>query len=234
MSDWRDYESEIYELLATKAEPGAVIEFDVQKPGQLSGTDRQIDVWLEGHLAGGVLPDRVSLAVDCKCWASTVNVPEVERFLGTLDDVGADIGLLVTTAGFSRAAQTRAKRARGLQLEVLTFEQLADWRPDVEWCLICNDDETDSMPGMFYVERLLGGPEGERFMVGACDRCQAVHVRCSCGELNGVSEWQEGEELDCTGCGRSFVVDRLELDRDAIPINENPQVRVHVREEPAI
>jgi hypothetical protein len=129
MSSWRDYESEIYDLLTAKAEPGAVIEFDVQRPGHLSGTNRQIDVWLEGTLAGGVLPDQVSLAVDCKCWSSTVNVPDVERFIGTLDDIGADIGFLVTTTGFSHAARTRAKRARGLQLEVLTFEELAEWSP---------------------------------------------------------------------------------------------------------
>jgi Restriction endonuclease len=234
MSDWRQYESEIYELLIAKAEPGAVVDFDVHKDGQLSGTRRQIDVWLQGTLAGGVLPDPVTVAVDCKCWSATVNVPEVERFIGTLEDVGADIGLLVTTSGFSQAARTRAKRARGVQLEVLTFEELAEWSPDVEWCTVCNDEDSDAMPGMFYVERLESGPTGERLMVGACDRCGAVHLRCSCGALNGVYEAEEGTELECLGCGRAFRVDPIELDRDAIPTNESAQLRVHVVAEPPI
>lgn len=233
MADWRAYEHEIHDLLARKAEPGAVIEFDAKKKGHLSGTDRQIDVWLEGELAGGVLPDPVTLAVDCKCWASTVNVPDVERFIGTLADVEADIGLIVTTTGFSQAAQMRAKRARGVQLEVVTYEQLDQWRPDVEWCLVCNDAESDSMPGMFYAERL-DSAEGERVTVGACDRCQAVHMRCSCGSLNAVYEVDEGEDLQCGGCGRGFRVDPVELDRDAIPINETAEARVHLLDEPPI
>lgn len=234
MSGWREYESEIYELLRAKAEPGALVAFDVQKQGRLSGTNRQIDVWLEGKLAGGVPPDQVALAVDCKCWSSTVNVPDVERFIGTLEDVGADIGLLVTTTGFSEAARARAKHARGIQLEVLTFEDLADWRPDVEWCELCNDAESDAMPGMFYIERLQDSPPGEPFMAGACDRCGSIHVRCSCGVMTGVHEWEEGEELECLGCGRAFVVDPLELDRDAIPVNDSVQLRVHVVLEPSI
>lgn len=228
MSDWRDYELEIHDLLAGKAEPGAVIDFDVKRPGHLSGTDRQIDVWLGGTLAGGVVPNRVTLAVDCKCWSSTVNVPDVERFIGTLEDVQADIGLLVTTTGFSRAAQRRAGRARGLQLEVVTFAQLRDWEPDVEWCRVCNDGESESMPGMFYAERLVDAPVEERLTVGMCDRCQAIHLRCSCGTLTGVYEGEEGSPLECDGCGRPFVVDPVELDRDAIPVNDSAQSRVHL------
>jgi hypothetical protein len=233
MSNWRDYEEQIYAMLEAKAEPGAVIVFDAQRPGGLSGIDRQIDVWLEGTLAGGVVPGPVSLAVDCKCWNSKVNVPEVERFLGTLEDVGADIGLLVTTTGFSSAAQTRANRSRGLQLEVLTFEQLAEWGPSVEVCLVCNDDgpESDAPPGMFYVERLEDHPG---FFVGSCDRCQAVHIRCACGVLNGIYEGQEGEEIECEGCGQPFVVDRVEFDSNAIPVNDAPKARVQIRAQPPI
>ena len=234
MSDWRDYENQIYELLTAKAEAGAAIEFDVKRPGHLSGTSRQIDVWLEGTLAGGVLPDQVSLAVDCKCWNSTVDVPEVERFLGTLDDVGADIGFLVTTTGFSAAARTRAKRARGLQLEVLTFEELRDWSPSVEWCLVCNDDvDSDSMPGMFYVEPLESSTT-ERVLVGSCDRCQAVHLRCSCGVLNGVYEGEHGDELHCDGCGLAFIVDPLEFDSSHVPVNDAAQQRIRILDAPPI
>jgi hypothetical protein len=87
------------------------------------------------------------------------------------------------------------------------------------------------MPGIFYVERL---KDGERLFVGACDRCQAIHLRCSCGVLTGVHEGEEGQELECAGCGLSFVVDPVELDRDAIPVNDSPQHRVHVRDAPPI
>jgi hypothetical protein len=236
LTDWRQYEEDIYRLLSGKAEPGAVIDFDVQRPGLLSGTDRQIDVWLEGTLAGGVLPGPVSLAVDCKCWSTTVNVPEVERFLGTLEDVRADIGLLITTTGFSEAARTRARNARGLQLEVMTLQELESWEPEVEFCQVCNDpdDDSDSMPGMFYMEPLEYAPLGERFMVGGCDRCQAIHVRCSCGTLNAIDDFETGGTGECEGCGRPYVVEAIEYDRKAVPVNYSPQLRVRVEAEPPI
>jgi hypothetical protein len=53
----------------------------------------------------------------------------VGRFVGLVDDVGADIGLLVTTVGISPAAQQYAGNARGIRLDILSLEQLAAWSP---------------------------------------------------------------------------------------------------------
>jgi hypothetical protein len=150
----------------------------------------------------------------------------------TLDDIGADLGLLITTSGFSRAAQRRAARARGVQLDVITFADLAAWRPTFEMCQVCEvDPESDAMPGMMFVDRLAPGGEvsTERIYVGQCDRCQAVHIRCSCGAVNGTSEFEEGEPFECDGgCGRVYLVEPLRLDRDAIPENDNVHERVHL------
>jgi hypothetical protein len=129
MEPWRRYEEEIYALLAAKASPDAEVKFDVKLPGHLSGTDRQIDVFVRGRFAGSVLPNPATLAVDCKCWSSTVNVPDVERFMGLLEDIRADLGLIVTTTGFSRAALARAAHGRGVHIEVITFEDLEKWTP---------------------------------------------------------------------------------------------------------
>ncbi len=229
MPVWRDYEQEIYEVLRAKADDDARVEFDEKLPGHLSGTTRQIDVFVEGRFAGDVLPKPSTLAVDCKCWSSTVNVPDVERFIGLVDDVRTDYGLLITTVGFSKAAQRRADNARGLQIEVITFEQLKDWRPNVDLCQVC-EVGANSMPGMLYLERLAPDehPIDERVFVGRCDRCQAVHMLCSCGTLNGVYEGAEGDDLECEGCGRTFTVDPPELDSSAVPINDSPHQRVRV------
>lgn len=227
----RDYEQEIYEMLRAKADADARVECDVKLPGQLSGADRQVDVYVEGLFAGGVLPGPATLSVDCKCWSSTVNVPDVERFIGLVEDVGTDFGLMITTVGFSKAAQTRAARARGVQIDVITFKQLEEWRPNVEMCQVCEvGPGSDAMPGMMYVERFAPGGElsDERAFVGECDRCQAVHLLCSCRTLNGVFEAEEGDALECQGCGRPFRVEPLEYDRDAIPVSNSPHERVRL------
>lgn len=229
MNRWREYEEEIHGLLSAKADPDADVSFDVKKPGLLSGGDRPIDVFVTGRFAGSVLPNPATLAVDCKCWARTVNVPDVERFMGLLEDLGADLGLLITTSGFSKAAQKRAENARGVKIQVVTFEELAEWSPPNVWsCQICEVDTDRHFPGAAYAERLAPGGEvlSERIFAGQCDRCSAVHVMCACGELRGVHEFEEDKELMCWGCGRTFRVHSVELDRDAVPLDYGVHERV--------
>ncbi len=70
-----------------------------------------------------------TLVVDCKQWKARLDVADVEAFLAFLDDVGADLGLLVTTTGYSAAAKKRAHDARGARAEVLTLAELEQWSP---------------------------------------------------------------------------------------------------------
>lgn len=53
----------------------------------------------------------------------------METFLAVLDDLGADLGMLVTTEGYSAAAKNRARSARGIRAEVLTLHELERWSP---------------------------------------------------------------------------------------------------------
>jgi NAD-dependent dihydropyrimidine dehydrogenase PreA subunit len=226
---WRQYEEEIHALLSAKADPDAHVAFDVRVPGHRSGINRQIDVYVTGAFAGSVLPNPATLAVDCKCWSAKVDVSDVDRFVGLLEDIGADMGLLITTVGFSKAAQDRAAQARGVHLQVITFDELAEWAPPIVWfCQVCEVDTERHMPGMMYGERLAPGgePVSERIFVGQCDRCGAVHVMCPCGNITGLHEGQTGEDQVCWSCGRTFFVEPVELDRDAVPVNEDAHERV--------
>jgi hypothetical protein len=232
VEEWRNYEEQIYEMLVEKASPDAQVEFDVRLPGHQSGTERQVDVHVTGEFAGRVLPGPATLAVDCKCWSRTVNVPDVERFMGLLEDIGADMGLIITTTGFSEAGKRRAARGRGVHIDVVTFQDLARWTPPDLWlCTVCDVDDEMHMPGAVYAERYVNadGRSSERIFVGVCDRCQSVHLLCSCGTLSGIHEAEEGEQLECEGCGRSFVIEPLIYDRDNIATNDSVHERVHLR-----
>jgi Restriction endonuclease len=50
------------------------------------------------------------MVVDCKHWGKKLAVPHVEAFAGLVDDVAADLGLLVTSTGF-RLLPRRGPRA---------------------------------------------------------------------------------------------------------------------------
>jgi hypothetical protein len=53
----------------------------------------------------------------------------VEAFMGLVDDVGGNLGLLVSAAGASDGANARALAARGIRIRALSVAELASWRP---------------------------------------------------------------------------------------------------------
>lgn len=126
VSEYREYENGVADVLAFLTVGEATIERDVHMPGRNSGIDRQIDIVARGRVFG--ISD-ATLVVDCKRWASVVDVADVGSFIDMVEDVGADFGLLMVASGASEAARTRAKRARGIRVEVLTIEELEAWQP---------------------------------------------------------------------------------------------------------
>jgi hypothetical protein len=135
---WKRYEQQIFALLKTKARDAAV-EADARLPGLYSGVERQIDVLVTGRFPGLVAPQ--NMVVECKAFNRKINVKDVETAFGLVQDVGAPLGLLITTAGFSEAAKRRALHFRGLSLDVVELDDLAAWRP--RWPTIAVTAGTD-------------------------------------------------------------------------------------------
>jgi hypothetical protein len=86
---------------------------------------RQIDVLVRGRLTDDLT--HATMVVDCKLHKRPITVKHVEAFAGMVDDVGADMGLLVSSAGYTLPARRRAASCSGLTLEVLRLDELADW-----------------------------------------------------------------------------------------------------------
>lgn len=121
-----EYENGIADVLAFLANDAAVVERNVQMPGAKSDTNRQIDVRVTGRIFGA---GNATMVVDCKRYKKSLDVIAVGAFVGLVEDVGADIGLLVTTTGASEAAFNYAKSVRGIRLDILPIETLAAWSP---------------------------------------------------------------------------------------------------------
>jgi hypothetical protein len=121
-----EYENGVADVLAYLAGDAAVVERNVRMPGRKSGKRRQIDVKVSGALFGS---GNATMIVDCKRYTKPVDVNHIGTFVGLVEDVGADIGLLVTTVGISPAAQQYADNVRGIRLDVVPVEHLAAWSP---------------------------------------------------------------------------------------------------------
>lgn len=126
MSEYLDYENGVADVLAFLVGDAAHVNRNVRLPGRLSETERQIDVIVRGRMFG--LTD-TKIVVDCKRWRTKVDVADVGGFVDLVEDVGAEVGLLISTEGATEAARTRAQSARGLRVELMTLAQLRAWQP---------------------------------------------------------------------------------------------------------
>lgn len=103
---WKRYEEQILEAVRAWGGPDAKFEFDVKLPGKISGGVRQIDILVTADFAGGILKDRTA-AIDCKCYGKKINITHADKFVGLIDDVQTDFGILITNKGWSKRAEKR-------------------------------------------------------------------------------------------------------------------------------
>jgi len=118
--NWKDYEKEIHQQFK-EVYPDADITHDAKVRGRYSKVDRQIDILIEDFVAG----ENIRIMVDAKFFSENIDVKEVESFIGMMQDVGADKGLLVTQKGYSKAAIARAHNDPSrIELDILNFDEL--------------------------------------------------------------------------------------------------------------
>lgn len=118
--NWKDYEKEIHQQFQ-EMYPDADIIHDAKIRGRYSNIDRQIDILIEDFAAG----ENIRIMVDAKFFSENIDVKEVESFIGMMQDVGADKGLLVTQKGYSKAAIARAHNDPSrVELDILNFDEL--------------------------------------------------------------------------------------------------------------
>lgn len=121
-----EYENGIADILGYLARDFAVVDRNVHLLGRKSHQQRQIDVKVTGKIFG---LDNATMIVDCKRYKSRIDVNHVGAFVALVEDVGADIGLLVTTAGASEAARQLAENTRGVRVSMLALDELERWSP---------------------------------------------------------------------------------------------------------
>jgi len=91
---WREYERQVYAEIISK-DPGAKVDYDVRLPGRRSGAPRQIDVLITERTSSC----EIATAVDAKHHTRPIDVKEVESFIGLLNDVSVDRGVMISVSG---------------------------------------------------------------------------------------------------------------------------------------
>lgn len=143
--DWRKFEDFVREV--HDLDPNAVAERNVTEVGR-SGAKRQIDVKLTQVVDGET---QVTL-IECKRWKEKVDRQRVDVLAASVEDLGADRGVMFTTSGYELGAEAYAKHK---EIEIFVVRDLTD----EEW----------GRPGRlvwFYLHYYAGTPQNLDFGPG--------------------------------------------------------------------
>ncbi len=201
---WLMYEKQIYDTLK-KNHPGCYFKSNDSIIGKFSKRKRQIDILIKGKLADW----DIFGVVDCKCFSKKINVKIVESFIGFMEDVGANLGIIITNIGYTKAARNRAI-PKGIKLDIVKFQDLDEYEFDWDICQLCDPGE-DRPPAVVNWGVPYGVEDDKAISIvqsGRCDWCNSISIKCqACGVITPVSESDYNKEIDCEGgCGLIFKV----------------------------
>lgn len=120
---WNLYEHLVHEKFR-ELYPNADIQYNIGIRGAKSKRSRQIDTFITNTINDTTY----RIVIDAKYYNKKINVRSVESFIAYLSDIGAEKGILVSGAGFSKTAQTRIDNDDSdIELRILTMEELPNF-----------------------------------------------------------------------------------------------------------
>lgn len=206
--EWENYERMIARLIADQSATDLCVTPNARLVGKISGASRQIDVLID---ARHDTDNTRRVIVDAKHRQRKVDVKDVEAFLGVMKDVTATHGYLVTSSGYTEAAEKRAQTY--VSIRIVPVDRLENFDPST-WpqCgnTACRNGRVfwDGYPELSLRVRPLGkiGKQELKTLryvhyVGKCDRCGLFHVWCTtCNEILPVPHDKEedyGHQCRC-------------------------------------
>jgi len=170
--NWRDYEVYITRHFQHLF-PDASVRHDVRRLGLLSKVERQIDILIEGNIAGFDL----TIVIDCKYFGKKVDVKDVDEFLGYLHDLRASKGILITNNGYTPAAHNRAMNdTRDVELRIIEFKDLEQYQGFVAIPYFGKHGAVVSAPEGWIADSAPPKPQLAAFYPMGLSRAEAFHT----------------------------------------------------------
>lgn len=200
--DWRSYEELIFEKFSEDF-PDCRVLFDQKVVGSFSGASRQIDVLIEGSLAG----HQIFAVVECKCFNKKIDIKEVDSFVGFLEDLNANIGIMITNIGYSQAARNRTFGTK-IKLEIVSWDEFQDHEFSWDYCICEPEDDFELNLTDWWVDPFSKTVAvNEHFDIGLCKLCHSVNVKCKTCSETLYFPHRDGIESEACRCGISVTVE---------------------------
>ncbi len=132
MSTSKDLEILVSEI-QKQLSPDAEVLHNVKLPSRTTSANRQIDVLVKQSIG----QYKMTIVIDSKDYKDPVDIKGVEEFYGLVTDVGANKGVLVCPAGFTKAAK---EKAQNLLIDLYSPVDTGDhkWKAKVFMPTICD------------------------------------------------------------------------------------------------
>ncbi|MFA5805818.1 MAG: restriction endonuclease [Melioribacteraceae bacterium] len=128
---WKRFE-ELVKKVQEELAPDAVVKLDDKIIGQETGTIRQIDISVRQSIGNY----DILVAIDCKDYSRPVDVKDIEAFIGMIQDIHANKGVVVSASGFTKTAKRRGEKV-GLNLYRLVDTGDHDWQVMAYIPIVC-------------------------------------------------------------------------------------------------
>ena len=209
--DWKEYEIYITRHFQ-KLFPGTSIQHNVRREGLMSKAKRQIDILIEGKVAGFDL----IIIVDCKYFNKKVDVKEVESFLSFLQDLKASKGILITNNGYSEAAYNRATYdSQDIELRIINFDDLEQFQNFMALPYSKSECAIVTSPDGWIVDGSPQGPYVASFYPAGLSQEEAFHTEgfIYLGFSHKTKEWPDLPDLldkQKAGAKSHYTLPRIE------------------------
>lgn len=135
---WKRFEKLVYEIQKSFAGTTATVTHKDYIMGHTSQVEREIDISIKQKIA----QFDILVVIDCKDYASPVDVTTVGEFVSLFEDVRANKGVMVSSNGFTPAAITFAKN-KGIETLCLIDSKGVDWKTYITVPLLIESTSID-------------------------------------------------------------------------------------------
>jgi hypothetical protein len=129
---WKRFENLVGQVQKTLS-PEAEVLLSQKIVGRKTKVQRQVDILVRQSVG----QYKITIIVECKDYNRPVDVKDIEKFIGLIDDTGANKGALVAANGFTDAARARAVGS-GIDLYGLVDAEAHDWQTYVTIPVVCD------------------------------------------------------------------------------------------------
>lgn len=197
--EWLVFEKDVANMVVRLDTGTTAVTHDARLMGVNSGVERQVDVLVEGKLNG--MP--ISFAIECKKYGRSIDVGDLDAFIGKLHDLAVDKGVFYIYNGVSAGVRTRASTTR--HPAVILRENAGEGLLD-DWDEILPDCPAENCYAGFIRWTSSKQPAGgEDVEWGYCENCGSASFRCrDCGEV------EIADAGECFTCGATYELENTD------------------------